>query len=70
MQAITIYPKTKKQSDALKIVFKEMDIMFEDKSLTVEESPYNTEFVNKIKRGEAAAKQGKGVKVDMSNLWK
>ncbi|EHQ25647.1 hypothetical protein Mucpa_1489 [Mucilaginibacter paludis DSM 18603] len=34
-----------------------------------EESPYHPEFVAKIKRGEKAMREGKGVKVDMDNLW-
>ena len=35
-----------------------------------EKSLYNPDFVAKIKRGEKAAKEGKGVKVDVANLWK
>ncbi|MEJ7683518.1 MAG: DUF2683 family protein [Segetibacter sp.] len=35
-----------------------------------EESPYDPQFVAKIKKGEKAAKEGKGVKVDMASLWK
>lgn len=70
MKAITIYPKTKKQFDALKVLFEEMDIFFKDVPIKKDASPYNPEFVEKIKKGEKAAKQGKGLKLDMTNLWK
>jgi hypothetical protein len=35
-----------------------------------EVSPYNKNFVEKIKRGEQAIKEGKTCKVDLDNLWK
>ena len=41
-----------------------MNIPFEKE----EESPYNPEFVAKIKRGEKAAKEGMGVKIDVANF--
>lgn len=45
-----------------------MKIPFEKAKINI--SPYNPEFVAKIKRGEKAAKEGKGQKVNMENLWK
>jgi len=36
-----------------------------------EKSPYDSEFVAEIKRGEKAYKSGKkGLRVDVENLWK
>lgn len=66
MAPVTIHPKDQQQWSALKIIFEAMDVPFEKE----EESPYSPEFVAKIKRGEKAAKEGKGMKVDMDNLWK
>jgi hypothetical protein len=65
METITVHPQNKEQLSALEIVLKAMNIPFEK-----EEFPYNSEFVAKIKRGEKAAKEGKGMKVDVANLWK
>jgi len=31
---------------------------------------YGKDFVEKIERGEKALKEGKGVRVDIDNLWK
>lgn len=64
METITAHPQNKEQSTALEIILKAMNVPFEKE----EESPYNPEFVAKIKRGEKAAKQGKGMKVDLENL--
>lgn len=68
MEAIIIHPKNKRQLNALKTIFEEMKIPFE--KAEVSESPYDSSFVAKIKRGEEAARQGKGVKVNVETLWK
>ena len=36
----------------------------------VEESPYDPEFVKKIKRGQEDIKNGKGIKINIEDLWK
>ncbi|RYE19840.1 MAG: hypothetical protein EOP42_28410 [Sphingobacteriaceae bacterium] len=64
MESITIHPQNEEQLTALEIILKAMNIPFEKEN----ESPYNPEFVAKIKRGEKAAKEGKGLKVDLENL--
>lgn len=66
METITVHPQTKEQLSALEIVLHAMNIPFEKE----EQSPYNTAFVAKIKRGEKAAREGKGLKVNVANLWK
>jgi len=48
MAPVTIRPKDQKQWNALKIIFEAMNVPFEKE----EESPYNPEFVAKIKRSE------------------
>ncbi len=64
MESITIHPQNKEQLTALEIILKAMNVPFEKET----ESTYNPEFVAKIKRGEQAAKEGKGMKVDLENL--
>ena len=68
METLIVHTKNKSQADALKTIFKEMKIPFEKAESN--QSPYNPEFVAKIKRGEKAAKEGIGLKVNMENLWK
>jgi hypothetical protein len=66
METFIVYPESKEQSMAIKAFLKALKINFEKEG----KSPYNQEFVDKIKRGEQAAKDGKGIKVDLDNLWK
>jgi len=44
---------------------KALKISFEE-----EKSAYNPEFVKMIQQGDEEIKAGKGVKVDIDNLWK
>jgi len=65
METIIIHPKSKEQAGLFEQSAKALNIPFEK-----EESPYDPQFVAKIKKGEEAAKEGKGVKADTMNLWK
>ncbi|RDC55519.1 hypothetical protein DU508_14625 [Pedobacter chinensis] len=65
METLIVHPKNKEQLMALKAFVKALKIDF-----TTEKSPYNPEFVAKIKRGEAQIKAGKGVKIAIEDLWK
>ena len=65
METLIAHPKNKEQLAALKAVMKALKVDFE-----TEKSPYNPEFVAKIKRSEAQMKAGKGVKIAIEDLWK
>jgi hypothetical protein len=64
MAPVTIRPKDQKQWNALKIIFEAMNVPFEKE----EESPYNPEFVAKIKRSEEQIKEGKVTRITKENL--
>jgi hypothetical protein len=66
MEPIILYPKSKEHADLFEQLAKALKVPFEKK----EESPYDPEFVDKIKKGEKAAREGKGLKIDVANLWK
>lgn len=71
MATITIHPKSEEQADLFEQLAKVLKVTFEKDSAS--ESPYNPEFIAKIKRGEKAAKEGKGTVIthkDLKNLWK
>jgi cytochrome c len=70
MEAITIkaYPQDNSQIKALKAFMKALNIKFE-----VTESPYNPEFVEKIKKSQQDYKEGKGKVItidELNTLWK
>jgi outer membrane protein OmpA-like peptidoglycan-associated protein len=65
METLIVHPHNKKQLTALKAFMKAFDISFEE-----EKSNYDPEFVKMIQQGEEDLKAGKGVRVDINNLWK
>ena len=64
MNSLIIYPKNKKQLAALKGLFKAFNIPFE-----VENSTYDPEFVKMIQQGDEELTAGKGINVDIDNLF-
>jgi subtilase family serine protease len=65
IETIIVHPKNKEQLLALKAFIKALKIDF-----TIEKSPYNPEFVAKIKRSEQQMKAGKGISIAVEDLWK
>jgi len=66
MEILRMYPKTKKESAALKAVAKAMGISFE----VEERSPYNPEFVARVLEGVEAKNRGeRGIAIDVEHLW-
>ncbi len=69
MEALIVEPQDKKQLAAVKAVLKALNVNF----WKTGESPYNTDFVAKIKRGDEALRRGEGKKVtvdELDELWK
>lgn len=63
---IKAYPSNSQQIDAIKAFMKALNIKFEvDK-----DSPYNPDFVKKIKDSQKQSKEGKTVKIDLDDIWK
>ncbi|RYE29015.1 MAG: hypothetical protein EOP42_15380 [Sphingobacteriaceae bacterium] len=63
MSPVIIHPKDQKQWNALKIIFEAMNVPFEQ-----DESPYNPEFVARIRRSEEQIKAGKVTRVEKADL--
>lgn len=60
MESIIIHPKSKKQREALRNFLEAFNIPFEP-------SPYDPEFVAKIKESEQQIKEGKSIKISKEN---
>jgi hypothetical protein len=65
MESLIVYLRNKKKLAALKTFMKAFDISFEETK-----SPYSAGFIEMMKQCEEDLKAGKGVKVDVDNLWK
>ncbi|GAA4205868.1 hypothetical protein GCM10022289_26010 [Pedobacter jeongneungensis] len=63
---IIAHPKNKKQEAAIEAVLKALDISFQKE----EESPYNPEFVAKIKKSLSDVKKGNYITLDPNkSIW-
>lgn len=65
MGTFIVQPDTKEKSEALKAFLKALKISFEESK-----SPYNPEFVAKIKRGEKDITSGKTKSISLDDIWK
>ena len=66
MESITIHPQTKDQIETVKAFLKALKIPFQQSM----ESPYNPDFVKKIKESEASVKAGDTYKISLDEIWK
>jgi hypothetical protein len=68
MEAVNFkaYTSNSQQIEAIKAFMKALNIKYEvDK-----ESPYNPDFVKKIKTSQKQANEGKTVKIELDDIWK
>jgi hypothetical protein len=63
METVIIHPESKEQLNALKAFAKALKIKFE-----TEKSPYDPEFVEKIKKSKKQAQKGKVVSYTIAQL--
>jgi hypothetical protein len=65
MEALLVYPEKKKDLQAIKAVLKALNVRFE-----ATDSQYDPTFVKMVEKGSQDIVDGKGVKMDIKNLWK
>jgi hypothetical protein len=63
METVIIKPETKEQLIALKTFLKLMEIDYQT------EANYSEKFVSKILQGREDIKNGKGISINVKNLW-
>lgn len=68
MEAINIkaYPSNSQQIDAIKAFMKALNIKYE----VAKDTPYNPDYVKKIKASQKQANEGKTVKIELDDIWK
>lgn len=66
MATLIVETKNLEQLTAVEAVLKLLNIAYRK----TEESPYHPEFVEKILQGRKDVKDGKGIKIKTSDLWK
>jgi hypothetical protein len=66
IQNIIVHPSNEQEMSVIKAFFEALKIKFE----VVKDSPYDPEFVAKIKKSRKQAAEGKTVKIDLDDIWK
>jgi NH3-dependent NAD+ synthetase len=64
METLIVEPKSRKQLNAIKAVLKALDVTFRQE----QESPYNPEFVERIRKSEQQFEEGKVTRVTKENI--
>ncbi|HAQ19146.1 MAG TPA: hypothetical protein DCR40_07930 [Prolixibacteraceae bacterium] len=65
METLIVQPDSKEKMNAIKAFMKALKISFEESK-----SPYNPEFIAKIKQGEEDIKAGRTTKISLDDVWK
>jgi hypothetical protein len=68
MTTLSVKPRNKKELIVFKRVLKALDADFE--TLNSDESPYSAEFTASILQARKDSASGKGVKIELADLWK
>ena len=63
METLIVHPENEDKLKVVKAFLKAIGVSFE-------KSPYDPDFVAKIKAGEKQFKEGRGLRKDVNNLWK
>jgi hypothetical protein len=67
METLIVQPRSKEQLTALKAIMKALKIDFKTEKST--NSPYNAEFIAKMKKGEEDIKAGRTTKIEPADIW-
>ena len=70
MNTIIAYPEDTTQIEVLKAVIKALKIKYSVTKTSESKSPYNPEFVAKIKNSEKQYAEGKFIKLDKADIEK
>lgn len=70
METIIVHPKNNEEQKVIKAFLQALKIKFENLKNKSEENDYNPEFVEMIEQNRKDYKAGKGIKVNLDDIWK
>jgi hypothetical protein len=65
---IAVHPKNESEAIAVKTALDALGVYYEEEPES--DGPYNPEFVARINESLQQAREGKGVRIDINDLWK
>lgn len=70
METIIVHPKNNEEKKVIKAFLEALKIKFENFKNKSEEGSYSPEFVEMVKQNRKDYKEGKGIKVNLDDIWK
>lgn len=70
METFIVHPKNNEEKKVIKAFLEALKIKFENQTTDSTESPYNSDFVAMVEENREDYKAGKGIKVDLDDIWK
>ena len=71
METIIVHPKNNEEQKVIKAFLKALKIKFENlKTKPEDTSDYNPEFVEVVEQNRKDYKAGKGIKINLDDIWK
>ena len=70
METIIVHPKNNEEQKVIKAFLEALKIKFENLKTKVEDTPYSPEFVDMVKGNREDYKAGKGIKINLDDIWK
>lgn len=70
METIIIHPKNNKEQKVITAFLDALKIKFENPKTKSNESDYSPEFVEMVQQNRKDYNDGKGIKVNLDEIWK
>lgn len=70
METIIVHPKNNEEKKVIKAFLEALKIKFENLKNTSNQSDYNPEFVEMVEQNRKDYKAGKGIKINLDDIWK
>lgn len=70
METIIVHPKNNEEQKVIKAFLEALKIKFENLKTKPEKDSYSTEFIEMVEQNRKDYKEGKGIKVNLDDIWK
>jgi hypothetical protein len=70
METFIVHPKNNEEKKVVKAFLKALKIQFENQTTNPNDSSYDPDFVAMIEENREDYKAGKGIKIDLDDIWK
>ncbi|PWA09546.1 DUF2683 family protein [Flavobacterium laiguense] len=70
METFIVHPKNNEEKKVIKAFLEALKIKFENLTSNSTESPYDADFVDMVEENREDYKAGKGIKIDLDDIWK